>query len=115
MRNAIIVSVIVVVFTACSICSDMYVSSLTDEMLEKLDKADSVEALEALTEEWDKKSGIAELMIDHGEIDILNQYLWAMQVEIVYDYDEFMESKKLAGEMFKHIKERNTTGINNIL
>ncbi len=115
MRNLIIIIVIISLFIGGAVFFDMYITKLTDDMLEMLEAAESVEAIEKLTDEWDSRSSIAELMIDHGEIDILNQYLWAMQVEIQYDYDEYMESKKLAKEMFNHIRERNVFGFDNIM
>lgn len=115
MRNLIVILVLTVIFAAGAVFSDLYISTLTDDMLIQLETCETQEDLEELTEAWSKRSSIAELVIDHGEIDLLNQYLWAMQVEILYDYDEFMESKKLATEMFKHIAERNTFSLDNIL
>ena len=115
MRNLIIILAFTVVFAAGAVFSDLYINTLTDEMLAQLEACETQQDIEELTEAWSKRSSIAELVIDHGEIDLLNQYLWAMQVEIVYDYDEFMESKKLAMEMFKHIAERNTFSLYNIL
>ncbi len=115
MRNLIIIIVIISVFIGGAIFFDAYITRLTNDMLEMLDSAETAEDIKSLTDEWDRRSSIAELMVDHSEIDILNQYLWAMQVEIQYDYDEYMESKKLAREMFNHIRERNVFGFDNIM
>ena len=115
MRNVIIVILLISLFVFGSTLSDKYISSLAEDMAKKIDTVSSVEQLLSLTEEWNKKSTLAELVIDHSEIDLLNQYLWAMEEEIEHDFDEFMESKKLAKEMFKHLKERNTFSLDNIL
>ena len=115
MRNVIIVILLISLFVFGSMLSDKYISSLAEDMAKKIDTVSSVEQLLSLTEEWNKKSTLAELVIDHSEIDLLNQYLWAMEEEIEHDFDEFMESKKLAKEMFKHLKERNTFSLDNIL
>ena len=115
MRNVIIIILLISVFVSGSMLSDKYISSLAEDMAQKIDSVSNGEQLLALTEEWHKKSSLAELVIDHSEIDLLNQYLWAMEEEIEYDFDEFMESKKLAKEMFKHLKERNTFSLDNIL
>ena len=115
MRNLIIILALTVILAAGAVFSDLYISTLTDDMLAQLETCETQEDIENLTEVWEKRSSIAELVIDHGEIDLLNQYLWSMQVEILYDYDEFMESKKLAAEMFKHIAERKTFSLDNIL
>ena len=115
MRNLIIILVLVVLLTAGAVCSDIYIRVLAEDMLVQLTDCETQEDIEALTAAWNERSSLAELVVDHSEIDLLNQYLWAMQVELLYDYDEFMESKKLAGEMLKHIAERNTFSFDNIL
>lgn len=115
MRSLIIISLLTVIFIAGAVFSDVYINALANDMVEQLNNCVTQEDIETLTEEWSKRSSIAELVIDHSEIDLLNQYLWVMQIEILYDYDEFMESKKLAMEMFKHIAERNTFSLDNIL
>lgn len=115
MRNLIILFVLVAVLAAGAVWSDIYICALAEDMLGQLEACETQEDIEALTAAWEERSSLAELVVDHSEIDLLNQYLWAMQVEILYDYDEFMESKKLAGEMLKHIAERNTFSLDNIL
>jgi len=115
MRNLICVIVIVLLFVGGSVFFDCYINTLADDMLDLVDGLETKEDIEALTAEWNKRSTVAELVIDHGEVDILNQYLWAMSVQIDADYDEYVESKKLAKESFRHIRERNTIGLENIL
>lgn len=114
MRNLIIVTVLILLFAAGSICSDAYIKKSTDEMLIMLDSVSTREDVSNLTERWKELSCIAELVIDHGEIDILNQHLWAMEIEIDGEKEEFEESRKLAKEMFKHIRDRNTLAWNNV-
>ncbi len=114
LRNIIITCTLIIVFIAGSIFFDVYIGNVSNDMLKILEHCDSHEDIQELTDQWDKRAAIAELIIDHSEIDMLNQYLWSMEVEIDCDYDEFLESKKLATEMFKHIAERNIFGINNI-
>ncbi len=115
MRNLIIVLLLIFIFVFGTFLSDRYISSIADYMAREIDSVSSREDITALTEEWKKKSILAELVLDHSEVDLLNQYLWAMEEEIECDFDEFMESKKLAKEMFKHLKERNTFSLDNIL
>lgn len=114
MRNLIIVIVLIFIFAAGSIVSDAYIKKSADEMLTKLDSVSTREDIENLTNRWKELSSLVELVIDHGEIDILNQHLWAMEIEIDGDEEEFEESRKLAKEMFRHIRDRNTIAWNNV-
>ncbi len=114
MRNLIIVLIIVGVFILGSVSSDIYISAVTDEMVSAIEGIETEEDVTRAIEKWNSLSSVAELIIDHNEIDALNEHLWAMEIEISCDYDEFLESKKSATEMFKHIKERNVLAINNI-
>lgn len=114
MRNLVIVIVLILVFVAGSAVSDAYIKKSADEMLTKLDSVSTREDVEILTSRWEELSCLAELVIDHGEIDILNQHLWAMEIEIDGDREEFEESRKLAKEMFRHIRDRNTLAWNNV-
>jgi ABC-type cobalamin/Fe3+-siderophores transport system ATPase subunit len=98
MRNLIIVLLLIFIFVFGTFLSDRYISSIADYMAREIDSVSSREDITALTEEWKKKSVLAELVLDHSEVDLLNQYLWAMEEEIECDFDEFMESKKLAKE-----------------
>ncbi len=114
MRNIITVGILVLAFAFFGTVSDIYLKKSTDKMIEDIENIKTVDDVRNLTDEWDKYSQFAELIIDHGEIDLLNQNLWAMEVEIENDTDEFERSRKLAKEMFNHIKERNTFGWNNV-
>ena len=114
MRNLIIVLIIVGLFIAGAIFSDFYISTVTDEMVTIIENIETEKDVTHAIEKWSSLSSIAELINDNNEIDALNEHLWAMEVEIEYDYDEFLESKKSATELFKHIRERNIFAINNI-
>lgn len=114
MRNIIILTVLFVILLAGSVFSDCYIKRATDKMLLEIESVETVEDVKELTKHWSKLSSIAELVIDHSEIDLLNQHLWAMEVEIDGDVEEFEESKKLAKETFMHIRTRNTLAWNNV-
>lgn len=114
MRNIIILVALTAILLAGSIFSDLYIKSATDEMLTEIDKVETPEEVKNLTKRWNELSSIAELVIDHNEIDLLNQHLWAMEIESTGDREEFEESRKLAKEMFLHIRSRNILKPNNV-
>ena len=114
MRHLITILLLLAIFVAGSVYFDTSVRRLTDEMLDQLEKAETPEAIDRLADAWEQRSGVVELMIDHGEIDILNQYLWSMQEESRNNEDDFRKSRKLAEEMLHHIAARNTFSWENV-
>lgn len=114
MRHLLVICLLLAIFLAGSIYFDTSVRRLTDEMLDQLEKADTPEAIDELTETWEQRSRVVELMIDHSEIDILNQILWSMQVEVRTNEDDFQKSRKLTEEMLHHIARRNTFSWENV-
>lgn len=115
MRNNLIIIILIVIMVSGSIFFELYISSLTREFEKLIDECKSAQEITVVTEKWNKRSDILELMIDHEEIDLLNEHLWSMQVEIDADPDDFERLKKLAIEALKHISERNRLSIENIL
>ena len=115
MRNNLIIIILVILLASGSIFFEIYITTLTEEFEKRIDACKSSEEITAVTEDWNKRSDILELMIDHEEIDLLNEHLWSMQVEIDADPDDFKRLKKLAIEALKHIAERNRLSIENIL
>ena len=115
MRNNLIIIILVLLLSFGSIFFEIYIDNLTQEFEQKIENCQSSEEIKNITEEWNKRSSILELMIDHDEIDLLNEHLWSMQVEIDADPDDFKRLKKLAIESLKHISERNRLSLENIL
>ena len=115
MRSFFIILAFAVIFVSGSVISDISVEKSLTEMEEKIRKIETKEDLETTTEEWERLSDLAEIIIDHGDLEEISQALWAMEAEIQYDYDEFMESRQLAAQIISHIKDRNTIGVINIL
>ena len=114
MRHLLIILLLLAIFTAGSLYFDASVRQLTEDMLVLLENAETPEDIDRLAETWEQRSHVVELMIDHSEIDILNQVLWSMQVEVRSDEDDFQKSRKLAEEMLHHIAERNTFAWENV-
>lgn len=115
MRNFIIISLLTVLFVSGSFLCDAYLEKNFILMADEIEKMETEEELKAITEKWEKLSNIAEIFVDHGDLEEVSRQLWAMEKEIKYDIDEFMESKAIACQMLFHIKDRNTVGIINIL
>ena len=114
MRNNIIIISLVLILTFGCVFFDIHICRLTQEFEEKIETCNNSEDIKAVTDEWNDRSGLLELMIDHDEIDLLNEHLWSMQVEIDIDPDDFERLKKLAIESLKHISERNRLSLENI-
>ena len=114
MRHLLVICLLLAIFLAGSIYFDVSVRQLADDMLDLLAKADTPEAIDELARTWKEQSAVVELMIDHSEIDILNQTLWSMQVEVRTNEDDFQKSRKLTEEMLHHIAERNTFSWENV-
>lgn len=115
MRHFIIIISFVLIFFSGSVLADVFIEKNFTQMAEKIENISSEKDLKAVTEKWEELSEISEIIIDHGDLEEVSQHLWAMEEEIKYDYDEFMESKALAVEMLYHIKDRNTLKLINIL
>ena len=115
MRNNLIIIILILLLGFGSIFFELYIGNLTKEFEQKLEECTSSQDIKVLIDEWNKRSDILELMIDHDEIDLLNEHLWSMQIEIDRDPDDFERLKKLAVESLKHISERNRLSIENIL
>ena len=114
MRSIVTVSVLIFVFVCGSIFFDGFVASLSEDMAARADSLETMDDVQELTRIWEEKSRFLELIVDHKEIDSVNQILWAMEAEIEADHDEFLESKALAVKLFRHIGERNTLALNNV-
>lgn len=115
MRNLIIIFLLTALFVSGSFLCDAYLEKSFVLMAEEIEKMETAEELKKITEKWERVSDIAEIFVDHGDLEEVSRQLWAMEKEIKYDLDEFMESKALACQMLFHIKDRNTIGIINIL
>ncbi len=115
MRSFIIIGLLTALFVSGSFLCDAYLEKNFVMLAEEIEKMETEEELKAITEKWEKLSDIAEIFVDHGDLEEVSRQLWAMEEEIKYDIDEFMESKALARQMLFHIKDRNTLGMINIL
>ena len=115
MRSFIIIGLLTALFISGSFLCDAYLEKNFVLLAEEIEEMDTEEELKAITQRWEKLSDVAEIFVDHGDLEEVSIQLWAMEKEIKYDIDEFMESKALARQMLFHIKDRNTLGIINIL
>lgn len=114
MRNNIIIISLIVILVSTCVFFEIYISKLTNEFEAKIEACHTSDEIRAVTDEWNERSRILELMINHEEITPLIENLWAMQVEIDIDSDDFERLKKLAIESLKHIFEKNRLSIDNI-
>lgn len=115
MRAIIIMTVLICLFVSASLFTDFFIKSEIDSFVKVVENISDMEKLEEATEKWEKLSDYFEIIIDHGDLEEVSQHLWAMEKELIYDFDEFMESKALALQMLDHIKQRNTLGLVNVL
>ncbi len=115
MRNYIMIISFILLFCSLSVFADVMIEKHFTSLAESIENVSTEEELVEITKKWEKTSEIAEIIVDHGDLEDVSHHLWAMKEEIKYDYDEFMESKALTKEMLLHIRDRNTLGIINVL
>lgn len=115
MRAVLIVLILIFVFTSASFFTEVFIETKVDEFMKDVKNISDAEDLKQATKNWENLSDYFEIIIDHGDLEEVSQHLWAMEEELKYDFDEFMESKALALQMLEHIKERNTFGLVNVL
>jgi len=71
--------------------------------------------LQKYIELWTKKSNVLEIIVDHEEIDIINNYLWTMQGDLEQDQrDNFLVTLDVTHKMIEHIALKNSLQLNNI-
>ncbi len=115
MRTFIIIISLALIFISGSVYTDFFISDQLDIMIKETEKISTQEDLKNVCDKWEKVSDYLEVIIDHGDLEEVSKNLWAMEEELKYDFDEFMESKALTLQMLSHIKERNTIGLINVL
>ena len=115
MRALLIVLILVFVFVFASFFTEAFIKNSIDDFIKDVENIYDEKNLKTATEKWEKLSDYFEIIIDHGDLEEVSQHLWAMEKELKYDLDEFMESKALALQMLEHIKQRNTIGLVNVL
>ena len=115
MRAVLIVVILIFLFVSASLFTEPFIKTRFEDFIKDVENISDAESLKLATEKWEKLSDYFEIIIDHGDLEEVSQHLWAMEEELKYDFDEFMESKALALQMLDHIKERNTIGLINVL
>lgn len=115
MRTVVIILVLIFMFLSGSFCAEYFIEKDLAEMADDVNDISSAEDLKGAMEKWENLSQRLEIIIDHGDLEEVSKNLWAMEEELKYDFDEFMESKALTMQMLSHIKERNTLHIINVL
>lgn len=115
MRAIIIIFTLIFVFVSASFYMEGFIKKGIDDFIKEIENINTESDLKKATKEWEKLSDYLEIIIDHGDLEEVSQHLWAMEKEIKYDFDEFMESKVLTLQMLEHIKNRNTLGLVNVL
>lgn len=115
MRAIIILLTLTLVFVSGSVFNEFFVENEINKMVDDVNKISTTDDLKAVIKKWEKLSEKLEIIIDHGDLEEVSQHLWAMEEEILYDFDEFMESKALTLQMLSHIKDRNTLALVNVL
>ncbi len=115
MRTFIIIISLTLIFISGSVYTEFFIKNEIDIMIEATEKISTQEDLKNVCDMWEKVSDYLEIIIDHGDLEEVSKNLWAMEEELKYDFDEFMESKTLTLEMLAHIRDRNTVGLINVL
>ncbi len=115
MRSIVIMVALIFIFASASFFIDSFIKNEIDAFIKEVANISDTTQLAEATEKWEKLSDYLEIIIDHGDLEEVSHHLWAMEEELKYDYDEFMESKTLALQMLDHIKKRNTVGLINVL
>ena len=115
MRTVVLILLVSCIFIFGSVFTDVFIEREINNIAERVEEIESVDDLKAVIVSWETTADYFEIIIDHGDLEDVSRLLWAMEEEIKYDFDEFMESKALALNVLDHIKERNTIGLINVL
>ena len=119
MKTTIAIICIFIVLISGCICLDIYVYKTTSALKQQLDTVEDSqnrqEDLQSFMDKWDKQNTFLELIIDHEEIDLINNYLWTMNTQLeTKQEEEFLVSLELTKKMLEHIIEKNKLAFDNV-
>lgn len=91
------------------ICDEAYVAAKRE------DWQSAQKAITQLEQEWKMDKAWWKTLIDHSEIDNIDQHLWSIRVKVYEHSEEFLSEMAVLTQYFTHAYEKESFSLGNVL